>query len=73
MTDIRAFLDSIAAQPKTYRVTSTFSDGKVRTFDAHSEAAANSHANGLRRFLNRKETRRAGVVVWLASVAVEAI
>jgi hypothetical protein len=71
--DINALLTELAARPKTHRVTSVFSDGKVRTFDAHSGAAAEAHAKGLRRFLNRRETNRAGVVVWLVSVDVEAI
>ena len=72
-TDIRTRLEALAAQPKTHRVTSVFNDGKTRTFDAWSEAAANNHANGLRRFIGRKETARDGSAVWLIAVGVEAI
>lgn len=68
-TEIRERLEALAAQPKTHRVTSVFSDGKTRTFDAHSEAAANSHATGLRRFIGRVEMNG----IWLASVTVEPI
>lgn len=42
--DIRARLEALAAAPKTHRVTTHYACGKTRTFDAHSEAAANTHA-----------------------------
>jgi hypothetical protein len=67
--DIRARLEALAAQPKTHRVTSVFSNGFVRTFDAHCEAAANNHADGLRRFIGRKQ----GNHPTLTSVTIKAI
>ena len=57
-------LAALAAQPKTHRVTSVFSDGLVRTFDAHCEAAAKAYADARAQFIGKSP---------LVSVTIELI
>lgn len=74
MNDIVARLEALAASPREWRVTTRYECGKVRTFDAHSEAAANNHAVGERRKIGRELIDRAmGKKVRVVDVIVSKI
>jgi hypothetical protein len=49
MTLIQAAL----AAPKTHRVTTTYADGRVRTFDTRSAGSAETYAVGERRKIGK--------------------
>jgi hypothetical protein len=65
---------SLLARPRTHRATITYACGKVRTYDAASESAAESFAHRERRKLGRDLIdRETGHTVRVVSVTVEAI
>lgn len=71
--DITARLEALAAEPKNWRVTSTFSDGKVTTMDQPRQSMAEAHANGKRRYLGKVVKIIDGVNITLDSVEVTRI
>lgn len=69
--DINARLTALAARPKTHRVSTRYACGKVRTFDAHSAAAADNFATGERRKVGRDLIdRESGATVRVVAVDV---
>lgn len=74
MTDIRSRLEALTAQPRTHRVTTTFSSGKVRTYDAISEGSAKAFAERESRSIGRAcVSRETSEVHHIVSVEVAAI
>jgi hypothetical protein len=71
--DIRARLEALAAAPKLWRVTATFSDGKVIILDQPTQAQADAHAKGKRRWLGKAVATKDGRTVTLDSVTVARI
>lgn len=73
MSAVTDRLEALAAMPKEWRVTSVFSDGKVRTHDQPLEAMAEAHAKGQRRFLGKVVATKDGVDITLDSVTVSKV
>lgn len=72
--DITARLEALAALPKTHRVTTTYADGRTRTFDTRNLASAENHAITERRNMGRDLIdRETGNIVRKVSVTVSPI
>lgn len=53
MTDLRARLEALAAQPRNWRVTTHYAGGASKSYAAVNEAGANNYAIGERRKIGR--------------------
>lgn len=53
MIDIRAKLEAMAKEPRTWRVTTHYDDGSESHYDARNRAAAENFAIGQRRKIGR--------------------
>ncbi|MGX7874397.1 hypothetical protein ACVDG5_018045 [Mesorhizobium sp. ORM6] len=79
--DIRARLEALAALPKEWRCTTTFSDGHKRVLEQALQGSIESYAKGQRRYLGKVATHgngkpvigSDGKPVTLVSVIVEKI
>lgn len=72
--DITKRLEALAAEPKNWRCTTTYSDGKVQTLDQPRQSMAEAHADGKRRFLGKVvHIKEDGTKVTCDSVVVEYI
>lgn len=74
MTDIRARLEALAAQPRQWRTTLTYSNGTVKTHDSLHEQGAENFALGARLRMKRTMiSRETGETVRIVSVTVSRI
>jgi hypothetical protein len=71
MMDIQALIASNLAMPATYRVLTTYADGRIRQHDVRSLAAAKNWATGERRKIGRDLiSRETGETVRVVSVDI---
>lgn len=68
--NVTQMLEAIATMPKEWRVTSIFSDGKVRILDQPLKGSAEAHAKAQRRFLGKVVANKDGIDITLDSVVV---
>ena len=72
--NIEARIAAALTAPKTHRVTTTYADGRVRTFDTRSLATAENHAITERGNIGRDLiSRETGETVRKVSVEVSAL